>query len=475
MESSTVELYYQIVTGVSDHLEIMAAAFCLCLLCRGFFQEKKQIWITSFIYCVMMLLQYHLPVYMGGMNARIVAGAISFLYMVWSDYAKEGRRNIPVKAYLTFIFFTVEDLSSLISVEIYMLTSYHMDMVLFSAIQPESPEIWKAYLGVYCLNCFIKGIVKLLIMILFVVLLNKAFADKRGRYEWKEIGIILLPSLSGFIAHLVRRAFDDLLTESQMDLYGPYARLEMLISFHYIITLVIILALVFLSQNLRKKREEEKNRSLLQKQMQNIQSHISEIEHIYTGIRGIRHDLNNHIHVIGTLLEQKRYQDAENYLETMQGIVDTFEFAVKTGNPVTDIIINEKQREAEQKGIDFRSDFHYVQEGGLNVFDISVILNNALENAFEASCRSKDAYVSLYSERKKNVYLITVKNSYDGQLLMGTDDLPESMKDDRELHGFGLKNIRAVAEKYFGTFAIEQKEKEVVLTIMLIVESIRDF
>ena len=228
MESSTVELYYQIVTGVSDHLEIMAAAFCLCLLCRGFFQEKKQIWITSFIYCVMMLLQYHLPVYMGGMNARIVAGAISFLYMVWSDY--------------------VEDLSSLISVEIYMLTSYHMDMVLFSAIQPESPEIWKAYLGVYCLNCFIKGIVKLLIMILFVVLLNKAFADKRGRYEWKEIGIILLPSLSGFIAHLVRRAFDDLLTESQMDLYGPYARLEMLISFHYIITLVIILALVFLSQ-----------------------------------------------------------------------------------------------------------------------------------------------------------------------------------------------------------------------------------
>ena len=102
-------------------------------------------------------------------------------------------------------------------------------------------------------------------------------------------------------------------------------------------------------------------------------------------------------------------------------------------------------------------------------------MNNALENAFEASCRSKDAYVSLYSERKKNVYLITVKNSYDGQLLMGTDDLPESMKDDRELHGFGLKNIRAVAEKYFGTFAIEQKEKEVVLTIMLIVESIRDF
>ena len=328
---------------------------------------------------------------MGGMNARIAAGAISFLYMVWSDYAKEGRRNIPVKAYLTCIFFTVEDLSSLISVEI---------LLTRCALNPERegsnmiPISFHSYRPRLSANALLCSTTNSIMISNFTMPLMKQFKQYTPRYAFQISGA------SG------------------------------------------------------KKREEEKNRSLLQKQMQNIQSHISEIEHIYTGIRGIRHDLNNHIHVIGTLLEQKRYQDAENYLETMQGIVDTFEFAVKTGNPVTDIIINEKQREAEQKGIDFRSDFHYVQEGGLNVFDISVILNNALENAFEASCRSKDAYVSLYSERKKNVYLITVKNSYDGQLLMGTDDLPESMKDDRELHGFGLKNIRAVAEKYFGMFCI---------------------
>jgi hypothetical protein len=58
---------------------------------------------------------------------------------------------------------------------------------------------------------------------------------------------------------------------------------------------------------------------------------------------------------------------------------------VKSGNPVTDVILTEKQKEAKNRGIAFVSDFHYPEETKINAFDVSVILNNAVGNAIEAA------------------------------------------------------------------------------------------
>ena len=209
----------------------------------------------------------------------------------------------------------------------------------------------------------------------------------------------------------------------------------------------------------------------MQNQIQDMQSHIAEVERIYTGIRGIRHDLNNHVHVIGQLLEKEQYTQAAQYLETMQKATEQFDFTIKTGNPVTDVIINEKDREARQKGITFRSAFSFLQDADIDVFDISIILKNLLENAFEAAFQSKlqDKTVSIHSARKKNAYLITVCNSCDKILSLGENGLPASDKDNGQIHGLGLKNVRMVTEKYFGTLAIEQEGEIVTVSVMLMI------
>lgn len=470
MDINSIDIYYEISNMCFDHVELIATTLAFCLLCRGFLREKKHIWVTGSVYSVTLLIQYHIPVYMGGMTAHAVAGISALLCMVLLERSlKDSEGQIPVKVYLTCIFFTIEDLSTVIAIELYALVCYSLDELIFALIETPTGDTWKMYFITYCISSLLETFIKSFLMLLCALFLNKAFIDKRGRYEWKEIAILLLPSAAGFTVHILRKVYEDILTESGWQFYGPNERKEIFLSIHCIIILVILLTVVFLFQNLRKNREEEKNRSLLQSQIQNTQSHIAEIERIYMGIRGIRHDLNNHVHVISNLIEQKQYTEAENYLETLRGAVDTFELILKTGNPVTDIIVNEKYREAAQKGIAFHSDFYFAQDAKLNVFDISVILNNALENAFEAAVSSKEAYVSLHTDRKKNAYLITVKNSYEGELHLGADGLPESVKSDREIHGFGLQNIRSVVEKYFGTFAIEQKEGEVILTIMLMV------
>ena len=52
----------------------------------------------------------------------------------------------------------------------------------------------------------------------------------------------------------------------------------------------------------------------------------------------------------------------------------------------------------------------------------------------------------------------------------GETGLPETTKEDKESHGFGLANIRKVAQKYYGDIDINQDENSFTLTVMLMVE-----
>ena len=86
--------------------------------------------------------------------------------------------------------------------------------------------------------------------------------------------------------------------------------------------------------------------------------------------------------------------------------------SVRTGNAVTDVIVNDKQKAAEKQGIRFRSDFVYPASDRYNAYDIAIIVNNLLQNALEACGRmaSGEKYISLSGSRKNRFFLISVPN-----------------------------------------------------------------
>ena len=59
--------------------------------------------------------------------------------------------------------------------------------------------------------------------------------------------------------------------------------------------------------------------------------------------------------------------------------------------------------EAKERQIRFLSDFHYPQNTKLNAFDLSVIMNNALNNCME-NVSGDDPYISI-SSYNDSVYL----------------------------------------------------------------------
>lgn len=198
-----------------------------------------------------------------------------------------------------------------------------------------------------------------------------------------------------------------------------------------------------------------------------MQTHITGVERLYNGIRGMKHDIKNHIEIINSLIAQGKTKEAREYSNSLSETVETFDFTIKTGNPVTDMILHEKMESALGKGIQFSADFHYPVGCGVDAFDVSVVLSNALSNAIEAT--EAGGFVRVYSFRNKNAYLITVENSFDGRLDIDEESgLPKTKKKDKKAHGFGLQNIKSVAAKYYGDVLIEQKENKVSLKVMLL-------
>jgi len=244
-----------------------------------------------------------------------------------------------------------------------------------------------------------------------------------------------------------------------------------LLILYQIASFVALIISIVMYQKLKKSQCEEKVNILLSEQLENTKNYISEVEKLYGDIRSLKHDIGNLITVLENLFLKNEKEELERYLTELKLSWNNRMSEVKTGNPVTDVIIMQKQKEAEEKGVEFKCNFVYPVNTNINAFDISVILNNALTNAFEGVKGCTNPYVFISAYRKKNAYMLEVTNCIKKRVEIDEETgLPETTKKDKSNHGFGILNIRKVAEQYFGGIDISQDESSFTLTIMLMVQ-----
>lgn len=223
--------------------------------------------------------------------------------------------------------------------------------------------------------------------------------------------------------------------------------------------------------------QEERNRYFVeQQQLHALQERTKEIEQYYQGIHQIKHEIRNHVTNIKGLAENENYEEMKHYISQMEENLNTIEQTMKTGNAVTDVIVNDKKKMADKLGIEFQSDFSYPFSEGYNAYDIGIILNNLLINAIEACekiCGEKK-YVILSGKQKKKFFLIEVKNSFQEEINIDEKTkLPISTKkkDNKQnivsLHGIGLSNVKHEVEKYMGDMDIKINNNEFCITVLL--------
>lgn len=243
------------------------------------------------------------------------------------------------------------------------------------------------------------------------------------------------------------------------------------------LAVVPVLALLFYAgawlsiafqQSMEKIREEQSALYAAYQQAQTIRARIHEAEQFYAHIRRLKHEMRGHLTNLKGLARNGEYASLENYITRMDETIDDFTLTLRTGNPVTDVIVNDIRQRCLDSGIRFQTDLHY--PAGFDAFDVGIILQNLLQNAAE-SCEKAETeprFISLNGRKRGRFFLLEVKNTFTGEVVFGPDGLPvTTKKEDASLHGIGLTNVRREAEKYGGEVEIKTGGSEFCVTVLL--------
>ena len=183
-------------------------------------------------------------------------------------------------------------------------------------------------------------------------------------------------------------------------------------------------------------------------------TYVREVQLRYAQTQSFRHDVKNHLSVLGGLLRQGDLAAGLAYLQKISAAADTLSFPYNTGNAVVDILLAEKLGLAQAGGIKTEVLLFCPQNSGVDDFDLCVIIANALDNAIN-SCRTLvgEKAIRIKGGRQGDFYLLEFSNSCAEQPLSPP--------------GIGLANIQMVAEKYQGAVQIEKEGRHFTLSVLL--------
>lgn len=455
---SLVEKCWMVTSKISVIALLMITGIYFGKFVCPYIKKKKGAVAVSIVYITIMLVLYMIPPQIDNFSAYLIGVIAAFLVM----YA-EDRRNIYQKIFLAITFFSIRWLTVAMAGRLDDLVT---KALVFRNMSAE--KVWLQY-GLYVGTRVLDIVLCIAFIAVAIGLINKAYIYKKDEMSVKEMVMLIIPSLVGVTGYGILQyylmIYERDTGKNLIDTYGFYGALSFL---HYLISIVAILVVIVMFQNWKEMQEEQRGQELVLNQISDMKKHIGEVEKLYRDIRSMRHDMGNHIQTLEHLVAHNNMDDATEYLEHLKNEWDEVSPEIKTGSPVIDVILMEKLREAKERQIRFLSDFHYPHNTKLNAFDLSVIMNNALNNCME-NVSGDDPYISISSFRKNSIFMITIKNSFGGQLNFGDSDLPETTKSGRE-HGIGLNNIRRVARMYMGDISLEQGNEEVILSIMMQVE-----
>ena len=457
------EAGFILVVDIAVRVEILLYAVCMAAFFYPFMAGKKEqrksrikkVLMVFLIYTVMYFVNMAASVY--GWLCMII---VIILLMAASKFLDMNRE---FTFFLGVIFFCIRNLSALIMRSI----SYFLDKYLEQkAVSVENVFANAAWNYVF---------VAVLQLILFSVMLYavvRLLKKKTLKLHIKELCYLLLIPITGIL--FVNIIFNILLIVNENLVFQLYEQFPVFLGIMPVVAALFyagILITIVSYQKMIGLQEEKEKYFVEQQQVHAIQERMEEVEQFYHGIRQMKHEMKNHMTNIKGLVRNGSYGDIAQYIDHMDESMNVFELTTKTGNTVTDVIVNDKQKAAEKQEIQFQSEFSYPKSDGYNAYDIGVIINNLLQNALEACEKMAEGkrYIYLSGRQKKKFYLINVKNSFEGEVTFDTKtNLPLSTKGkDTALHGIGLSNVKREADKYMGDVDIRTRKNEFSVAVLL--------
>lgn len=183
------------------------------------------------------------------------------------------------------------------------------------------------------------------------------------------------------------------------------------------------------------------------------------------------HDIKNHLGVIESIADNDK---VTAYIgELCSNIGKYYAVSQLTGNKMLDIIIGKYTALCSKNGLDFNAKALTSNLSFVHDSDISAMVGNLLDNAFEAAKQAENGKIefSLYTIDGKSCVVSVINTALTAPKC--ENETLVSAKPDAQSHGYGIKSIKKTAEKYGGSYSwfYDDKNREFHAMVMLPISS----
>lgn len=198
------------------------------------------------------------------------------------------------------------------------------------------------------------------------------------------------------------------------------------------------------------------------------QSYYQELEQNQQTVRRLRHDMKNHLNIIGTFLRDNEVEQAKEYFQELNQ-----EFAsnlkVYCPNKIVNAVLNSKEQLALDSNIQCVFQIDLETSPKVDDIDLCSILGNTIDNAIEALRKVpklSERTLSLKARYTNSFFSYEIKNSKINEIQKkGGRFLTEKIE--KEAHGIGLRSVQTIVEKYNSDMDISYTNDTFTVTILI--------
>ena len=177
-----------------------------------------------------------------------------------------------------------------------------------------------------------------------------------------------------------------------------------------------------------------------------------------------KHDLRHHFKTIYFYLMQEKIDKAIEYLGNQEINLEINDTLVLCENTIADALLRYYKKLCDTHNIKIEIGLFMPNEIFIEDTDISIILGNLLENAYDASLKIPNSFIKVIGNYGEGCFVMQIENRYYSKIRRKGKQIYSTKHDG---FGIGTASVRAVSEKYDGFTIFEEKNDVFIASITL--------
>ena len=214
---------------------------------------------------------------------------------------------------------------------------------------------------------------------------------------------------------------------------------------------------------LEEQEQAERLAESLHMQLTHAAIDLNHMRTMQTQAASYRHDMRHHFTYLQALARTGNLDKIRDYIQTVQSDLDAITPKRFCSNELINLLLSAYDTKAESEGISLLVQASIPAELPLSDTKLCAILSNALENALHASIETEEKFIQVQLAERNQTLLIQISNPFIGTVSF-QNGMPVSTQTG---HGFGTKNIAAIADSYHGQFQFFAKDEIFTVRVLL--------